>query len=295
MTSALPMTPPRWVALALGVPVALALIGWTSFTAIAMADTAGYRVHLSVPVSGAQARVTIDNADATVRPGAGRRTWISGTLRGSLARPTFTWRSTDAGLSLRSRCWAWAGLCSLRYQITAPAGLPLAVSDGSGDLNASGFRGHVTLADDSGDLTASRLTGALSLSNGSGDIAAHGLRGDGVRLSDGSGNITASGLGGSGVRLSNGSGDIVVTGLAVTDVAAHDASGNITLVFTTVPRRVDVTDESGDITLVLPRGPAYQVQAGSSTGTTSVSVNRSPSSPYVITANNVSGNVSISY
>lgn len=51
-----------------------------------------------------------------------------------------------------------------------------------------------------------------------------------------------------------------VIALAATDVAGDNGSGNITLTFTKVPKRVDVTDESGDITLVLPPGPtAYQV------------------------------------
>ena len=39
MTSAWPMTPARWIILAAGVPVVLALIGWTGFTVIALAAT----------------------------------------------------------------------------------------------------------------------------------------------------------------------------------------------------------------------------------------------------------------
>jgi hypothetical protein len=57
-----------------------------------------------------------------------------------------------------------------------------------------------------------------------------------------------------------------------------------------------VTDESGNITLVLPRGPAYyHVDANSESGNTSVSVNHRLSSPYVIIASNGSGNITISY
>jgi Putative adhesin len=77
-------------------------------------------------------------------------------------------------------------------------------------------------------------------------------------------------------------------------VAGDNGSGNITLTFTKVPKRVDVTDESGDITLVLPPGPtAYQVVTQSTSGSTSVSVNRSQSSPYVITASDGFGNITI--
>jgi hypothetical protein len=271
------MTPVRRVTLALGLPVALALIGWGSFTAIALADQASYRLHVGAPASGGQARVKINNADATVRPGPGDRISVSGTLRGSLSRPTFAWRSDASGLTLDSHCWSWAGTCSLAYEIAAPAGLPLTVSDGSGNLNVSGFGGHITLSAGSGDLDASRLAGTISLSNGSGDI-------------------TASGLNGGSVRLSDGSGDIVISGVAATDVVGDNGSGDITLTFTKVPKRVDVTDASGDITLVLPRGPAYyRVEASSESGNTSVSVNRRVSSPYVIIASNGSGDITISY
>ena len=268
-----PMTTARRVVLAVGLPLALALIGWASFTAIALADVASYPVHISVPAGG-QTRLTIDRADAIVRPGASDQISVNGTLRGSLARPTFGWRSSAAGLTLHSHCWSWAGWCSLGYSVTAPAGLPLTVTDGAGDLNASGFGGHVTLSSGGGDITASRLSGAVELSSGAGDI-------------------TASGLDGS-VRLSDGSGNIYVTGLAVTDVVGDDGSGDITLTFTRVPRLVNVTGESGNITLVLPPGPtAYQVDAHASSGNTSVSVKTSPSSPYVITVSDGTGNITI--
>jgi len=269
------MTLGRRVVLAVGLPFALALIGWASFTAVALADMASYQVRVSVPVSGGQTRIVIDNADAIVRPGSGDRVSVSGTLRGSLARPAFVWQSTAAGLTLHTHCWSWAGWCSLGYSVTAPGGLPLAVTDGSGDLNAGGFGGHVTLSSGAGNISASHLSGAIDLSDGSGDI-------------------TAAGLDGGSVRLSDGSGDIAVTGLAATDVVGDNGSGNITLTFARVPRRVDVTSESGDITLVLPPGStAYRVIARSGSGNTSVSVNTSPSSPYVIIASGGTGDITI--
>lgn len=277
MTAHLSMTPARWAVLALGLPVVLALIGVMSYNFVALADQAGYRVHVSVSAGRGQTRVTIDNADATIRPVSGDQISLSGTLRGSLARPSFSSRSTASGLALHSRCWAWAGFCSLDYDITAPAGLPLTVSDGSGSLNVSGFRGHVTLSDGSGDIGASGLAGTISLRSGSGDITASALDGDGLRLSDGSG-------------------DVFVSGLAVADVAGYDGSGDLTLTFTKAPRQVNVTDGSGDIRLVLPRGPArYHVEASSQSGSSNVSVKQARSSPYVIIASNGSGNVTVTY
>lgn len=277
MTAIVPMTPARRALLAFGVPVALALIGWTAFTAVALADQVGYRVHVSIPVGARRAGVSVGDAGVTVRPGAAGRYTVSGTLRGSLARPTFTWRSTAAGLTLDHSCPMPTGSCSAGYDITAPGGLPVTVTSSAGNLNASGLRGGVALTDSSGDIDASALAGTISLADGSGDI-------------------TASGLNGESVRLSDGSGDIVVTGLAGTDVTGADGSGNVTLTFTTVPERVHVTDSSGDITLVLPRGPAsYQVSAGSVSGDVTDAVKKSPSSRHVIIASDGSGNVTIAY
>jgi hypothetical protein len=66
----------------------------------------------------------------------------------------------------------------------------------------------------------------------------------------------------------------------------------VVLSFSKVPAHVVVHDNSGDVTVVLPSGPtAYQVQASTSSGTTSIGVPRSPSSPHVITVTNQSGNV----
>jgi Putative adhesin len=277
MAAPLSMNPARRVVLALGLPVVLALIAAVSYTAVALADQAGYRVHVSVLASHGQSRVTIDNADATVRPGSGDKISLSANLLGSLAPPSFSSRSGASGLILHSQCWAWSGFCSLKYDITAPAGLPLTVFDGSGDLNASGFRGHVALSDGSGDVAASDLTGTISLATGSGDINASALNGDGVQLSDGSG-------------------DIFVSGLAATDITGNDGSGDLTLTFTKAPRQVDVTVGSGDITLVLPQGPvSYHVEASSQSGSTSVTVKQARSSPYVIIASSGSGDVTVAY
>jgi putative adhesin len=255
----MPMTLARRVVLAVGVPVVLAVLGWAAYNAVALADQVSYRVHVSAPVTGRRVAVSIGGADATLLPGSGSRILVNASLRGSLARPAFSWRSTAAGLALNSACPPMlVGTCSLSYVITAPGGLPVAVSDASGDLTASGLSGPASLSDYSGD-------------------------------------ITVSGLRGGDVRVAGNSGEIVVTGLAGTDVVGRSVSGDITLTFVRVPRRVDVTDGSGNITLVLPPGATrYHVVAHNNAGATSVSVPQSRSSPCTITATDGSGNISIS-
>ena len=276
MPARLPLTPGRRAALIIGVPITAALFGWMAFSAVALASQVSYRVHLSAPVTGQGVRLALGQADAVVRPGSGSRIQVGGTLSGSLARPVFHWHPIAAGLALDARCPVPTGNCSRDFHVTAPGGLPLNVSGSSGDLDVSGFRGQVTLSDGSGNLSTSRLAGTISLSSGSGDI-------------------TASGLTGGRVRVTNGSGNIDVDGLAVTNVVGGENSGDITLTFARAPRRVSVENGSGNITLVLPRGPSYQVDARSSSGQVSVGVKTRPSAPYVITAINHSGDITITY
>jgi hypothetical protein len=290
-----PLTPARRAILILGVPVVFAVLGWAAYNAVALADQVSYRAHVSAPVTGRRVSVSVGSADATFLPGSGRRILINAELRGSLGRPSFRWRSTAAGLALSSACPPMlVGTCSQSYVITVPGGLPVSLSDTSGDLTADDLSGHVTVSDNSGNLNAAGLSGTLSLAEGSGDLDASGLSGA-ASLSDYSGDIMVSGLRGGAVRLVSNSGEITVTGLAGTDVVGRNVSGDITLTFTRVPRRVVVTDGSGNITLVLPQGATrYHVVARDGSGNTTISVPRAPNSPYSIIATDGSGDINIS-
>jgi hypothetical protein len=295
----LPMTLARRAILAIGVPIALAVIvtgaaGWASGAVTIFTRQVTNRVAVSVPVKGGHVSVTADNADVTFRTSTrtGDQIRVRGTLSGSLVRPTFSWQSTAAGLALHSECRVPTGNCSLKYAITAPAGLPIAVTNSSGELNASGLRGTVALSDSSGNLGASDLAGNIQLHDSSGGIRASGLTGN-IRLDNSSGDITASGLTGD-LQFQDNSGGVVVNGLAATDVVGSDSSGDITLTFTKVPDRVQVRDSSGGVTLVLPPGTAaYNVIASASSGNTTVAVPRSSSSKHVIIVTDQSGDITI--
>jgi hypothetical protein len=298
------MTPGRRVILVIGVPIALAVIvagaaGWASGAVTIFTRQVSRPVALSVPVKGGHVSVTADNADVTFRTSTstGDRIRVRGTLSESLVRPTFSWRSTAAGLALHAECRVPAGFCSLQYAITAPAGLPVAVTGSSGNMNASDMRGTVTLSDGSGDLGVSGLAGDIRLDDGSGNITASGITASGlnggIQLDNSSGDITASGLTGD-LHFQEDSGNIVVNGLAGTDVVGGNLSGDITLTFTEVPELVHVTDSSGNITLVLPPGAtAYDVNASTSSGNKAIAVPTSSSSKHRITVTNHSGDITV--
>jgi Putative adhesin len=276
MSSPLPMTAGRWVALAVGLPLALLAIGGTALTAVAYAGLGSYRVNVAVPVAGRTATMSMDNADIKVVPGPAGQIRVHGTLRYSLVKPYVSWRRTASGVAVHSSCRAPVGICLLDFAVTVPAAGRSAVSDASGDLTASGLAGTFTLNDGSGDITATRISGAPTVSDGSGDIVVTSLSGSRALIMDDSGDITASGV-------------------SASSLTATDQSGDITVTFSKVPDRVRISDASGDIALVLPPGPArYRVSASSSSGSTSVSVPRSLTSPHLVSATSQSGDISIS-
>jgi hypothetical protein len=276
MTSRLPMTTGRWVALAIGTPLALLAIGWTALTAVAWAGLGSYRVNLAAPVHGATvATVGVDSGDVTVRPGPAGQVQVHGIIRYSLARPQVRWERTPSAITLHSHCRAPVGECSSTFAVTVP---PLGRSDvfiADGDLTASGLAGTVALGSAAGDIRAERISGNVTISDHSGDIVVRSLSAARALISNDSGNISGSAV-------------------SSPDLNVQDSSGDITVVFTRVPARVQVSDESGNITLVLPPGPtAYRVAASTQSGVSTVTVPRNSSSTHVITVTDQSGNVTV--
>jgi Putative adhesin len=269
------MTPGRWVALAIGVPVALIIIGWTALTAVAWAGQASYRVHLRIPVRSHTLTLAVNSGQVSLRGGSTGVVRATATAHYSLVRPRVHWQSTNSGTAIRSSCESLTGPCSVDFAVTMPAGLTTDVSDDSGDLAASGLHGRVTLQAQSGNINASVMAAGVLLSDQSGDITADRLSGPSVIIKDQSGNITAAGL----------------TNPAMT---VTDQSGDITLTFASVPSRVQVTCDSGNVRLVLPSGStAYRVDAHTSSGSSSVQVPTDSSSTHVLTVTDQSGNITI--
>ena len=247
MTERLPMTRGRVLALVIGIPLVLAVIGWTALTAVAFAGQGSYPVNLDVRAPGGTAGVSVDSADMTVVPGTAGHLRLTGTAHYSVVRSSVTWHRTRSGVTVTSRCRFPTGVCSADLTVAIPAGARALLSDGSGDMTLRGLTGYVSAGAGSGNVSANGLSGTADLSSGSGDVRGTALSGPRVTLSSGSGNISFSGL-------------------TSAHVVASDGSGDVTLVFTKVPRFVHVKDDSGNVTLVLPPGRATQYQVSASTG-----------------------------
>src|SRR6516165_347989 len=257
MTAPLPMTAGRRVALLLGVPVALAVIGWTGLTAVAYAGQASYPVRLAVPVHGSTVSLSADAADMRVTQAPGSRLLLTGTAHYSIIRSTVTWHNTRSGVTVTPRCHFVAGNCSFDVHAVVPGGKRAVISTGSGNVTLAG------------------LSGPVSAATGSGDVSGNAVSGANVTFKTGSGNVSVSGLAGAKVTASSGSGDI-------------------TLTFTEVPAHVRVSTGSGNVSLVLPRGNTpYRVNANTDSGGRVVTVPTKSASQHVITVSTGSGDISV--
>ena len=276
MSSPLPMTKGRVLALLLGVPVAFALIAWTGLTEVAYAGQGSYLVGLAVPVHGSTVSLSVGQAGMQVTQAAGSTLRLTGKATYSLFRSNVTWHRTPSGVVVSPQCHFFVGNCSFSLHALLPAGKRAVLSDGSGNLALRGLTGPVTVESGSGDMQANALTGRVSLQNGSG-------------------NITGGALSGPKVTLKDGSGDIAIDGLGSPDVVVTDGSGDIGLTFTKAPTRVRVDNASGDVSVVLPRGVRYQVNATTDSGNRSIGVLQTTAPDHVITVTDGSGDVSVTY
>jgi hypothetical protein len=113
---------------------------------------------------------------------------------------------------------------TLDLTVDVPAGLPVDVTDSSGDVTLEGVQ-VATVRDSSGDIVARGLVGDVAIEDSSGDI----------RIEDASGAI----------RVTDSSGDIVIRGAAAVHIPI-DSSGDI--VIERIARDVRIErDSSGDI------------------------------------------------
>ena len=95
--------------------------------------------------------------------------------------------------------------------------------------------------------------------------------------------------------LETSSGDIEATGLRSGTVRARTGSGDVDLLFSAAPQDVDAEAGSGDVSVLVPRGGRYAVEAVTGSGDRSVGVVSHPRAPASLRARTGSGDVSVLY
>jgi len=230
--AALRMTPGRWVALAIGVPIALAFIGWSAFSLVANLGRASFHVNTAIPVQGGHLVASTGGGDVTVHQDEARssKARLVGTVQYSLIRPNLT--INRDGLHLD--CRLPTGNCGLNATLDVPPDTSVQLTTGGGNMQVSGIQSDVTL------------------DSGGGDVAVSGVGGT-ANVSTGGGNVTASDLGNT-LKFFTGGGDLNGNDLFAPRVTTESGGGNVTLVFTRAPVNLNIHSNGGDITIVLPHG-----------------------------------------
>jgi hypothetical protein len=112
------------------------------------------------------------------------------------------------------------------------------------------------------------------------------------QIDDAVGMVKLTGLAGR-LTLSSSSGNIDATELTSGEVTARASAGTITLGFTAPPTLVDAQAQVGSVTVRVPAGTAYSLDAGSQVGSVEVTVQRDPSSGHRIKAHSEVGSVTV--
>ena len=275
------MTPGRWVALAIGVPIALAMIGWSAFSLVTGLGRASYPVSISIPLQTSlplehgQLVASVASGDITLHQEVtGSTARLTGTVQYSLVRPGISVSKTASGTSIDVRCRIPSGNCGLSGTIAVPPDTSVNLATGGGNMEVNGIQRDVTLNSGGGDVTVSGVGGTADVSTGGG-------------------NVTASDLGNT-LRFSTDGGDVNGNGLTAPHVTTESGGGNVTLVFTRVPANLNITSDGGDITIVLPHGStSYAITSSTDGGDYRAPVPTSPASSDTISVQSGGGNVSI--
>jgi hypothetical protein len=266
------MTPGRWVALAIGVPIALAMIAVSAFSLITGIGQASFPFSRSVPVQDGHLVASTGGGDVTVRQDqtSSSTARLTGTVQYSLVRP----RLTGTGGDLHLACRLLTGNCGLNATLDVPLDTTVQLTSEGGNMQVNGLQRDVTLNSDGGDVAVSGLGGNANVSTGGGNVDASDLAHT--------------------LQLSTDGGDVDGNGLSAPYVTTYSGGGNVTLVFTSVPANLKIVSDGGDISIVLPRdNTRYAIAETPDGGDYSASVPVGSSSAHAITVNSGGGNISI--
>jgi hypothetical protein len=211
----------------------------------------------------------------TGRGGEGGGVDVELRRRWSWRAPRLDARVEGGTLHLDSGCrGVWLGGCDVRFRIQAPAGIPVLLRTGSGNVTAAGMRAGVELRSGSGDVRGTALAGPVLARTSSGD----------VQLTDVTGEVTVDG----------GSGDVSLEAVAGRRIQVGTSSGNASLhARAPAPELVTVRSGSGNVDLVVP-GEAWRVETSTGSGNVDVrDLVQDPDAPRRIQAISRSGDVTI--
>jgi hypothetical protein len=313
---ALRMTPGRWLALAIGVPVALTLIGWTGFSLVTTVARGSYPFSYVIPVDNGQTAVNVTTGNVTLRetPG-GKIARLTGIVQYGLISPSISENTTSGGANIGMNCDGIDTDCGMSATLDVPARTAVTLWSNGGDISASDFSSGTTLWAQGGNVTAASLTGDVHVDTGGGDLTATGLAGtllvdsEGgninagnwtsshlMQVDTGGGDLTVNGLSGD-LQLNTEGGNVEASGMASDVADMNSGGGDVTLTLTQAPQNLQIIAEGGNVTVVLPPGgQKYDISTpGLDGGNPDIPSSLvDPASPDKISINSGGGDVTVS-
>jgi hypothetical protein len=250
----------RVTALAIGIPLALGVMGWQAFSMVGfMAHTSEHHEE-TYPWHGGEISMDVSSGSVHVVVGDSASVGVSYTEHYQLKKPTASVSPSDAGLQIKARCPSgiFGNNCEVNYVLTVPSSAKMTIHTGDGGV-------HV--ADVAGALTLSTGDGGISLDDVSGDVQAR-----------------------------TGDGGVHGTGLRSGALQVHTGDGGIDLEWASAPTTVAVTSGDGGVHVTVPKGSGpYRVDASSGDGRRDVSVPTDPSARSSITVHTGDGGITVAY
>ncbi len=207
-------------------------------------------------------RISIDvgPGDLRIAPGEAGAVAIHRRMFWSFSKPTIDERWDGQTLQVTTRCRVLLSVgpgCGVDYTIAVPEGVEVEAHTSTGDISVRGIRGGLRLSTSTGDIAVTDATSNLWLQSSTGDIKA--------------------------------------TGLTSSDVEASASTGDVDLRFAGPPRAVAARASTGDVTVSVPDGEAYRVQADTGTGDVHIGVRQDSDAERSIVVRTSTGDVDISY
>jgi hypothetical protein len=267
------MTPGRWMALMIGVPIALALILGYGLSLVSDIGVASFPVSRTIPLEHGRLVANANGGDLTVRAGgaSGGAAQLTGTVQYSLVRPDFSVSGSDG---INFHCRYPLGNCELNAVLSVPPGTALDLDSGGGNMQVGGVQNTATLTSRGGDISLSGSRSAATVDSGGG-------------------NLSVSDLGGV-LKFTTSGGDVNGNSLTSPKVTMDTGGGNVSLTFTRPPADLTITSSGGDITIVVPRGATeYAITESTAGGDYGAKVPSNDLAANKITVQSGGGNVSI--
>lgn len=110
----------------------------------------------------------------------------------------------------------------------------------------------------------------------------------------GAGDVLVEGLTGAH-ELRTAGGDVTGSGLAGPRVSGTSTAGDVALGFAAPPAAVVAESTAGDVDVVVPIGPVYRVDAGTTAGSVEVGVADDPGADATISAHSTAGDVRVTH